>query len=686
MKKLLLIVTVFISFQLFSENRVALIIGNSKYDSNPLKNPVNDAKDMSNTLEELGFDVILLQDSSKREMLSGIRDFGDRLNKNSVGLFYYAGHGVQVNSTNYLIPVNAEIIVESDVEFEGVPLDRLIRTMEDSKVNKSLVFLDACRDNPYASSSRSGTRGLTIVSADSGRDSAGALIAFATSPGSVAEDGNGENGTFTSAILKYIKEPGLEINQIMTKVRAEVMNQTNGKQKPWTNVSLTEEFYFSEESKKTLIASGGLQLSVYDPADVYIDGVFYDSVARDSQLTLMNIEGGDHILEFRYPNYIDKQYINVKSKDISSYQSVYESNPLFNFGATISGVDNVEVYINDEFIGKTPLNKQLPVNSYNVVFKHPSIESVERRINPTSREIVTLDITDFLFKTNELIVEGLPEGTTISISNEFGSSKYITDNGTSYRIPEKLISGEQNISFSHEYINDFSDVVNLTTATTITPTYTQYGDLKITSNHKNDIVVNIMNLDTFKQIDDNIPPGTNKNYKLPAGTYKVSYFRVEDNDPGIVKDLSITFNNSTVDSVENFDYSKDYKLNKLVLYRGELESTLAAKKSSRKKQQTLGWTLITSGLGSLAYGTYALIQKDSVYSDYLAAETSDSAAEYRDQLEQFTVTIPVTLIAGGVTAVAGLVRNLFLTDYSADEKELNSVDLDIKLLENNLER
>lgn len=308
MKKIyLLIVFILITvFDSLSENRVALIIGNGDYQNNPLKNPVRDAKDMASTLEGQGFDILLLTNSSRREMLTGIKNFGNKLTSESVGLFYYAGHGVQIDNSNYLIPVGAEIQSSDDVEFEGVLLDRLIRVMETSKTYKSIIFLDACRDNPYASSNRSGTRGLTVVSSKPSETSAGALIAFATSPGSVAADGEGSNGIFTKALIKYIKEPGLEINQMMTKVRADVMRNTNGKQQPWTNVSLTESFYFSGGENNVTLLPGALELSVFDAAEIYIDGEFRQIIKKDDLISLTGLVVGDHIVEFRYPDNIDK--------------------------------------------------------------------------------------------------------------------------------------------------------------------------------------------------------------------------------------------------------------------------------------------------------------------------------------------------------------------------------------------
>ncbi len=326
-KLYVLLIFVIINFNLiFSENRVALVIGNGSYSISPLKNPVGDAKDMAKSLENLNFEVILLTDSTKREILSGFKTFSNKLSPDSVGLFYYAGHGTQIDSKNYLIPIGANIEIASDVEFEGVVLDRLIRTMENSKVNKSLIFLDACRDNPYVSSSRSGSRGLTVVSAKSSEGSAGSLISFATSPGSIAADGDGNNGTFTTALLKYMSEPGLEINQVMTKVRADVMGNTDGKQQPWTNVSLTEDFFFVEQvtfntpTNNTIIFEelyGSLKIRVVEAGQLYLNDKMVKSFNIGESIKIPKLVTGSHNLKYISNGYIDSQNIIVSENKIS---------------------------------------------------------------------------------------------------------------------------------------------------------------------------------------------------------------------------------------------------------------------------------------------------------------------------------------------------------------------------------
>jgi hypothetical protein len=244
---LLTILTVSIGFSdtLEGYKRVALVIGNSSYNVAPLANPVNDATDVSDLLQNQGFEVTRLLDTDRRALVDGIRQFGNKLDNKTVALFYYAGHAIQLNGQNYLIPVNAPIQREEDVEFEAVSVDRVIRAMEDNKAYMNLVFLDACRDNPFVSSSRSASRGLSVVAVDVQPETAGAMIAFATAPGSTAADGDGRNGLFTQAFLKYAREPGLEINQMLLRVRSEVLTVSGGDQIPWTDISLVKEFYFA---------------------------------------------------------------------------------------------------------------------------------------------------------------------------------------------------------------------------------------------------------------------------------------------------------------------------------------------------------------------------------------------------------------------------------------------------------
>jgi cyclophilin family peptidyl-prolyl cis-trans isomerase len=229
------------------QQRIALVIGNANYTVGKLKTPLNDATDMANALKELGFEVILLKDSSKRQMDHALDQFTTRINQGYVGLFYYAGHGMQVEGENYLIPVNAHIKYEKDVEYESMPLGKILGRMEDAGNRINIVILDACRDNPFRKFWRSSSRGLTApVQAASGT-----LIAFATAPGKVASDGTGRNGLFTSYLLKYIKTPNMEVDLMMRKVRSDVAQNTNNYQVPWTSSSLIGEFAFNQKTETT---------------------------------------------------------------------------------------------------------------------------------------------------------------------------------------------------------------------------------------------------------------------------------------------------------------------------------------------------------------------------------------------------------------------------------------------------
>ena len=187
----------------FAADRFALVIGNSAYTgSPPLKNPKNDAELIGKTLKNVGFKVTIVTDATQKKMRRAMLDFSRTLRKNagSVGLFYYAGHGLQVNGFNYMVPVTADIKDEDEVRFEGVDVNDFLNTMRNSNSRLNIIILDACRNNPYARSFRSASRGLAPVQAASGT-----LIAYSTAPGDVAFDGNGLNSPYTLALSRHIK-------------------------------------------------------------------------------------------------------------------------------------------------------------------------------------------------------------------------------------------------------------------------------------------------------------------------------------------------------------------------------------------------------------------------------------------------------------------------------------------------
>ena len=222
-----------------AQHRLALVIGNSAYESSPLKNPVNDATDMATMLKKMGFEVISQLNANQKQMENAIRTFQGRLGKETVGLFFYAGHGMQVAGTNYLVPVGAKITQESDVKYECVDAGRVLDAMHTAGNQLNIVILDACRDNPFARSYRSGVKGLARMDAPTGT-----FIAYATAPGDTAADGDGKNGVFTKYMLEYMPTPNLEVDKVLKKVRVSVMRETGKRQVPWQSSSLTGDFFF----------------------------------------------------------------------------------------------------------------------------------------------------------------------------------------------------------------------------------------------------------------------------------------------------------------------------------------------------------------------------------------------------------------------------------------------------------
>jgi uncharacterized caspase-like protein len=219
--------------------RFALVIGNGNYKFSPLRNPLTDAMDMTEALARLGFEVISKTDLSQSEMKQAIRAFGERIQRGGIGLFYYAGHAVQVDGRNYLIPVGAEISHEHEVEYEAVDVGFILSQMQDARNQLNIVILDACRNNPFTRKFRSTNNGLASINAPSGT-----LIAYATAPGSVASDGDGRNGLYTQELLKAMREPALKIEDVFKHVRSGVQGLTSGMQVPWESSSLVGDFYF----------------------------------------------------------------------------------------------------------------------------------------------------------------------------------------------------------------------------------------------------------------------------------------------------------------------------------------------------------------------------------------------------------------------------------------------------------
>jgi uncharacterized caspase-like protein len=225
-----------------TDRRIALVIGNGVYEkAGRLKNPPNDAALLAATLKTLGFEVTVGADKSQREMKQLIREFGRRLSAGGgVGLFYFAGHGVQARGHNYLIPVDAEIQSEADLEDAAVDVNYVLNLMEDAQNALNIVILDACRNNPFVRSFRSGQEGLAQVKAPTGT-----LIAYATSPDSVAADGGGANSPYTEELTKQIQVSGVLLETMFRRVAEQVSLRSGGRQEPWYSANVKGDFYFS---------------------------------------------------------------------------------------------------------------------------------------------------------------------------------------------------------------------------------------------------------------------------------------------------------------------------------------------------------------------------------------------------------------------------------------------------------
>ncbi|MDM8556923.1 caspase family protein [Desulfococcaceae bacterium HSG7] len=253
MKKYKYIAIILISLLFFSvinshsaSNKVALVIGNGDYKEIPLRNPARDANDMASALRKLGFSVIIKTNATQNEMEDAIRGFGKRLSIESIGLFYYSGHGLQTKGINYLIPIGAKIYSDDEIKYKAVEAGMVLDKMENAGSRTNIVILDACRSNPFKSF-RSIKRGLAPMMAPRGT-----FIAYATAPGTVAFDGTEKNSPYTKHLLKMIRNPNFAIEKVFKQVRVAVMSETNNRQVPWEASSLTgDDFYFAKKYEQT---------------------------------------------------------------------------------------------------------------------------------------------------------------------------------------------------------------------------------------------------------------------------------------------------------------------------------------------------------------------------------------------------------------------------------------------------
>jgi uncharacterized caspase-like protein len=230
-----------------AETRIALVIGNSAYQSLPnLRNPVNDARAMDQELSALGFHVTRLENATKVQIDRGLSELYRQTDRLSVSLVYYAGHGMQLHGENYLLPVDAKVETATSTTSNAVSVDQIIEQILRARARTNIIILDACRDSPFVSGVGANTSlfrgvsgGLALMSAP-----ANTLIAFATAPGRVAADGSAENGLYTAELIKAIDIPGASIETVFKQTRLSVITKSGGTQIPWESSSLATDFTF----------------------------------------------------------------------------------------------------------------------------------------------------------------------------------------------------------------------------------------------------------------------------------------------------------------------------------------------------------------------------------------------------------------------------------------------------------
>ncbi len=281
------------------QKRIALVIGNAKYATAPLKNPVNDANLMAATLKKLGFEVNRITDASLKNMQNAVVKFIESIPNYDVALFYYAGHGIQVNGNNYLIPVDATLETEARARYEAIDINDINEAFAKNSRKVNIMILDACRDNPFRSWMRGGDRGFIAPR----QQAAGTIIAFATREGSTAADGTGDNGVFTKELAQQMQKPQSLVD-VFQNTRSAVLAQTNYKQVPQEWNMLTASFWLSTFQP----GEGSLLIDTEVAGSLYVDGQYKAYLLANSQNNRVpNLMAGSHYVELRGSETISQQ-------------------------------------------------------------------------------------------------------------------------------------------------------------------------------------------------------------------------------------------------------------------------------------------------------------------------------------------------------------------------------------------
>jgi len=312
-------------------DRVALVIGNASYLTGPLNNTVNDARAMAIVLESSGFDVLLHENvTNQNEMKRAVREFGMKLKTGGTALFYYSGHGMQVKGFNYLIPTQAVMNIEQEIEYEALDMGFVLAYMESAKSAVNIVILDACRNNPFARSFRDTKQGLSSMVAPTGT-----MVAYSTAPGSIASDGEEEFGLYTKALLSHMQRPGLKVEDVFKSVRADVLEKSHGQQTPWESSSLVGDFYFHRGDGTEVTTQMDIPVYTYpmtvarqeqrtETSQASLQKTTYEVPATGSPIPSGAIKSSGIKVRFKWRVTSDgTYYIKVGNQEISA-ETVYE--------------------------------------------------------------------------------------------------------------------------------------------------------------------------------------------------------------------------------------------------------------------------------------------------------------------------------------------------------------------------
>jgi len=451
------------------ERRHALVIGNAEYKSSPLLNPVNDAHDVAESLRRMGFNVIHRENLNRRQMGEVIREFGKLIQNGGIGLVYYAGHGVQINGSNYLIPVDADIQVEDEVADESIDLNRIMGKLDSARNRLNIVILDACRDNPFARSFRSSSQGLATVDAPSGT-----LVAYSTAPGSVAADGSGRNGVYTKYLLKYMEISGIPIESVFKQVRKKVKEETGAKQIPWENSSLEGDFFFAggsvvdivpinpvipnvvapntlppinREPSTGLVSGLKSQLVINtqpDEAKIFIDGQFKGR----SPLRLNELDEGEMRIKAS-KRYFHTEIENVWVRKDNTTTLTLLLDPATGIVDISSNPDGLKWFIDGTFVGETPDTlKWVPAGDHVILVKHSNGANWKRTIRVNEGEL-----TEITAKFQQPVtIESDPPGADWYLN---GEKKGTTPAQT------ELVLGDHKIEVKADQHLDWQRLVNI---------------------------------------------------------------------------------------------------------------------------------------------------------------------------------------------------------------------------------